>query len=347
MRIIFITVCFALQVYTIIHVWKHLSTSTLWKVIWTLLLLLLGGIGVIFYWLYYAIKGRKGNLNTKRDMPYAPHATVQDTLSGNQASTALSSYEEEENDEKEGDGKSMRALFNEVMYGANGKILSESYEKLMNMFIMKENGECKGAGFTGILDERARSKRLEKVDNQVIIPALGHNPAMYEAWWTIFYEDVLDRMQNSPNAKQRNLLEAVLADVERGDRLLQVSGAFEYMQQQCMDEMERLAENVTLTTLKGKVVNTHVILKSKNEGKNIKITTSYDTVKINRKEKHGKVYYKIKGAYKYFYLGLSEDELIRTAEILMAVPSILQYGLKDGVSKVWMEEHDLPSLSKL
>lgn len=338
---IFYIILFAVQIFTIIHAWKHLPVSTFVKIICSLLILVCSWIAVMIYWIYFAIKRPNGRTITKPKVQCrseAPQETNSDEEENIQLSDDINSKTDEE---------AMRTLFNEAMNGANGRALTECYEKLMNLFIMKENGECKGAGFSGLLDERDRAKRLEKMDNQVVLPALKENPAMYEAWWTTVYLDVLDRMQNSPNKKQINMLEQIHFDVERGDELLDVSGATEYMQNYQTDEKEVLRENVTLTSLKGRVINTSIILKSKNEGKNIKIMTLDDTVKIKRQEKHGKIYYEIKGAYKYFYLGLSDDELIRIAEILIAVPSIVQFNLKDGVNKVWMEEYDMPSLTKL
>lgn len=339
MTIIFYILCLALQVFTIIHAWKNLPFSKFVKVLCTIIILIFSWIAVVIYWIYYGLKGPNNHAIIKQETQIE-NAVLQETNN---------TYEDdahapEENAEKE---QNARLLFNEVMNGVNSKALSESYEKVMNMFIMKENGECKGAGFTGLLDEKDRAKRLEKIDNQIVLPALGHNPDMYKAWWTTVYYDVCSRMQNSPNKQQIMMLEQVLSDVERGDELLEISGASEYMRDYRTNDVEILKENVTLTNMRGREVNTSVIFKSKNEGKNIKITTLDDTIKIKRQEKRGKIYYEIKGAYEYFYLGLSDDDLIRIAEILIAVPSILQFSLKNGINKVWMEEYEMPSLSKL
>ena len=42
--------------------------------------------------------------------------------------------------------------------------------------------------------------------------------------------------------------------MERGDKLLEISGALEYMQNHRIDDVTTLIENVTLTNKKGKAV---------------------------------------------------------------------------------------------
>ena len=43
--------------------------------------------------------------------------------------------------------------------------------------------------------------------------------------------------------------------MERGDKLLEISGALEYMQNHRIDDVTTLIENITLTTKKGKATN--------------------------------------------------------------------------------------------
>lgn len=334
----------ALTIFTAIHAWKNIPASKWKKALSCIAILFLGWIAMAAYWLIYFLIIRRSTTTTKYSTPIESH--IQSNTTNNQPINSSNSSEEDRpNDNK--DEEAMRALFYEAMNGPEGKTLAKSYEELMNIFIMKSNGECKGAGFSGMMDETDRAKRLAKTDNNSILPALRNRPDMYEAWWTTFYMDVFNRMQNSPNSQQTAMLEQVQCDVERGDELLEISGAFDYMQNYRTDDIQTLRDNVTLTNMKGKVINTSVIFESTSNGKSLKIKTIDDTIKIKRQEKHGKKYYEIKGAYKYFYLGLSDDELIRTAEILIAIPSILQFNLKDGVNKAWMEEYELPSLSKL
>jgi hypothetical protein len=327
----------ALDIFTAIHAWKNIPVSKWIKVLSCIAILFLGWVAIIAYWLIYFLIIKKNNSTVQNGTTPTSHAPID---------TTVNSFNppEENNDEDE---KTMRSLFNEAMNGPEGKKLSKSYEELMNIFIMKPNGECKGAGFSGMMDERDRAQRLAKTDSNSILPALGNHPEMYKAWWTVFYTDVFNRMQSSPNSQQIAMLKQIQCDVERGDKLLEISGALEYMQNRRIDDVTTLIENVTLTNKKGKAVNTFVTFESADSGKSLKIKTLDDTIKIKRQEKHGKIYYEIKGAYQYFYLGIGDDDLIRMAEILIAVPSILQFNLKDGVNKVWMEEYELPSLSKL
>ena len=53
--------------------------------------------------------------------------------------------------------------------------------------------------------------------------------------------------------KGKNYLKVMM---ERGDKLLEISGALEYMQNHRIDDVTTLIENVTLTNKKGKAVIT-------------------------------------------------------------------------------------------
>lgn len=280
----------ALDIFTAIHAWKKFPVSKWIKVLSCIAILFLGWVAMIAYWLIYFLIIKKNNSTVQHGTTLTSHAPID---------TTVNSFNppEENNDEDE---KTMQSLFNEAMNGPEGKKLAKSYEELMNIFIMKPNGECKGAGFSGMMDERDRAQRLAKTDSNSILPALGNHPEMYKAWWTVFYTDVFNRMQSSPNSQQIAMLKQIQCDVERGDKLLEISGALEYMQNRRIDDVTTLIENVTLTNKKGKAVNTFVTFESADSGKSLKIKTLDDTIKIKRQEKHGKIYYEIKGAYQYF-----------------------------------------------
>lgn len=130
----------------------------------------------------------------------------------------------------------------QIIKGPNGLALKKAYEKMMSMFILKENGECKNAGFTGVLNDSDRAKRLAKIDDDIVFPAFSEHPAAYRSWWMKFYNDVYMNMLKGPNVAQRNICAAVFEDVRKGDCILLNYNIFDYMQDD-VSEVDELFED--------------------------------------------------------------------------------------------------------
>ena len=124
----------ALDIFTAIHAWKKFPVSKWIKVLSCIAILFLGWVAMIAYWLIYFLIIKKNNSTVQHGTTLTSHAPID---------TTVNSFNppEENNDEDE---KTMQSLFNEAMNGPEGKKLAKSYEELMNIFIMKPNGECKG-----------------------------------------------------------------------------------------------------------------------------------------------------------------------------------------------------------
>jgi len=325
---------YAALICTVIHAIKHLPSDKTWKtVLWAALIVLTSPIGIVCYWIYYAVK--------------RPERAKEIDIARQPADDSPAPSVPEYTADDDGESGRSRELFRQAMHGAKGKELSKCYDKLMDIFILQRNGECKGGGFTGKMYETDRAKRIAAIDDKTVVPALGNDPEMYEAWWRTLYEDVFAGMQNSPNPQQAEMLSAVISDVRRGDDFLEKTCAWEHMLNPREGDVETLVRNVELTDKNGKTFCSDVILVSKNGGRTIKIKTDEGSYKIKHKTERGIGYYEITDVYRYFRFGLSDDDLVRTAEMLIAVPSILQCRLQYGANKVWMEKYGLPSLSKL
>ena len=244
----------------------------------------------------------------------------------------------------------MRNLFNKVMSGVNGSALSKAYSKMMELFIIKANGDCKGAGLSGLMWADERAKKIAKMDDNVVLPALGHDKELYEAWWMTFYQDVEQTINESANNNVRAYMNAVVADVELGDEVLTKSGVFEVIfnpeEYAGYDEKSTYYESVYLTATNGGQYETYMDVKILKEGKKMKVRTSEHKINIKAKTKGDNVRYEICGAYQYFPNGLSLDPMIKYAEMLMAAAT-LHILDKKQVDNTSMEKYALPSLSKL
>ena len=205
-----------------------------------------------------------------------------------------------------------RERFDALMQGPDGATLAKCGEKVRNLFIPDKKGDYRGT-LSGVLYENDRAKRLEKID-ATVLPLLGRDPEAYEIWWMTLYEEALNLA--AADNRLRGLVQQVLADVERGDALLTAAGAWEQL---CNPDG---AEH------------------------KIKISMPDGTVKIHIKEKHGRPFHEIKGAYGVFKTGLSIDPMVRSAEILMAVSGMFK-GTQTMIYHEEVERYAVPSLSKL
>ncbi len=246
------------------------------------------------------------------------------------------------------DSNDMEDLYHKAMYyGPNKDDLENAQEKLINILVLRKDGTCKGGGFTGVMDEGDRAKKIARIDENLVMPALGNNPVMYEAWWSVAYQKAFESMQNSPYQQQISVLDSIIEDVQLGDEFLADSGVAAFMANPRPGNVEIIKKCAILTLPNGEpCYDTSVIIKSEDSGRKIKVRTEGDTVKIKRETHKGRTYYEIKNVYKYFQYGLSDDNLVRLAEMLIAPASILQIK-KKTVNKVWMEDYALPSLTKL
>ena len=328
---------------TIIHLWKLRPFSNGVCVAITIGLLLLGWIGLVIYWIYFLIK-RPDRI---------PVVQIED--SAQQPSTTEDLVPEAVNSDGEAqsiedDFQRMRNLFNLAMSGVNGAALSKAYSKMMELFTIKANGDCKGAGLSGLMWADERAKKIAKMDDNVVLPALGHDKELYEAWWMTFYQDAEQTISESDNNNVRAYMNAVVADVELGDEVLTKSGVFEVIfnpeEYAGYDEKSTYYESVYLTAPNGGQYETYMDVKILKEGKKMKVRTSEHRINIKAKTKGDNVRYEICGAYQYFPNGLSLDPMIKYAEMLMAAAT-LHILNKKQIDNASMEKYALPSLSKL
>lgn len=328
---------------SVIHLWKLRPFSNGVCVAITIGLLLLGWIGLIIYWIYFLVK-RPDRI---------PVVQIED--SAQQSSTTEEVVPEEVNSDEEvqsieDEFQRMRNLFNQAMSGVNGAALSKAYSKMMELFTIKANGDCKGAGLSGLMWADERAKKIAKMDDNVVLPALGHDKELYEAWWMTFYQDAEQTISESDNNNVRAYMNAVVADVELGDEVLTKSGVFEAIfnpeEYAGYDEKSTYYESVYLTAPNGGQYETYMDVKILKEGKKMKVRTSEHRINIKAKTKGDNVRYEICGAYQYFPNGLSLDPMIKYAEMLMAAAT-LHILNKKQIDNASMEKYALPSLSKL
>lgn len=204
-------------------------------------------------------------------------------------------------------------LFNGLMSGENGGELTKCYNKIKSLFIPKKNGQFAGS-LSGLLSERSRAKTLAATDVQ-IRQLLGRDPQAYAEWYDTLFDNLLNEMYTSSFGKLAQFTQAVIADVQQGDELLEQTGV-----------AEKLAdpEYADCST---------------------KIRTETATIKIETKTRNGQFHYEIKGAYQSFKYGLCmDDELVRKAEILMVICAKYEYGPKYELHKEDVEQYALPNL---
>lgn len=328
---------------TIIHLWKLRPFSNVVCVAITIGLLLFGWIGLIIYWVYFLIK-RPNRISVVQ----IEDSTQQLSTTDNAVSEVIDSNRETQSIED--DFQRMRVLFNKAMSGVNGTALSKAYSKMMELFTIKANGDCKGAGLSGLMWADERAKKIAKMDDNVVFPALGHDKELYEAWWMTFYQDAEQTINESDNKNVRAYMNAVVTDVELGDEVLTKSGVLEVIFNPEVyagyDEKSTYYESVYLTAPDGSQYETYMDVKILKEGKKMKVRTSEHKINIKAKTKGDNIRYEICGAYQYFPNGLSLDPMIKYAEMLMAAAT-LHILDKKHIDNASMEKYALPSLSKL
>ena len=328
---------------TIIHLWKLRPFSNGVCVAITIGLLLLSWIGLIIYWVFFLIKRPDRisvvQIEDSKQRPSITDDVVPEVINSDGETQSI-----------EDDFQRMRILFNKAMSGVNGSALSKAYSKMMELFTIKANGDCKGAGLSGLMWADERAKKIAKMDDNVVLPALGHDKELYEAWWMTFYQDVEQTINESANNNVRAYMNAVVADVELGDEVLTKSGVFEVIfnpeEYAGYDEKSTYYESVYLTATNGGQYETYMDVKILKEGKKMKVRTSEHKINIKAKTKGDNVRYEICGAYQYFPNGLSLDPMIKYAEMLMAAAT-LHILDKKQIDNASMEKYALPSLSKL
>lgn len=204
-------------------------------------------------------------------------------------------------------------LFDASMQGENGAELTRCYHKVKSLFIPKKNGEFAGS-LSGLLSEKSRAKTLAAVD-VVVRGLLGCDPQAYAAWYDTLFDNLLGEMYTSSNGKLARSTQAVLADVQQGDELLEQTGV-----------VAKLADPAYANC-------------------STKIKTQSATVRIETKTRDGEFRYYIKGAYQSFKYGLClDDPLIRKAEILITICAKYEYGPKYELQKDDVEKYALPGL---
>ena len=330
-------------IYTIIHLWKLRPFSNGVCVAITIGLLLLSWIGLIIYWVFFLIKRPDRisvvQIEDSKQRPSITDDVVPEVINSDGETQSI-----------EDDFQRMRILFNKAMSGVNGSALSKAYSKMMELFTIKANGDCKGAGLSGLMWADERAKKIAKMDDNVVLPALGHDKELYEAWWMSFYQDVEQTINESANNNVRAYMNAVVADVELGDEVLTKSGVFEVIfnpeEYAGYDEKSTYYESVYLTSPDGSQYETYMDVKVLKEGKKIKVRTSKHSINVKVKTKGDNIRYEICGAYQYFPYGLSMDPMIKYAEMLMAAAT-LHILDKKQIDNASMEKYALPSLSKL
>lgn len=328
---------------TIIHLWKLRPFSNGVCVAITIGLLLLSWIGLIIYWVFFLIKRPDRisvvQIEDSKQQPSITDDVVPEVINSDGETQSI-----------EDDFQRMRILFNKAMSGVNGSALSKAYSKMMELFTIKANGDCKGAGLSGLMWADERAKKIAKMDDNVVLPALGQDKELYEAWWMTFYHDAEQAINESENNNVRAYMNAVIADVELGDEVLTKSGVFEVIfnpeEYAGYDEKSTYYESVYLTAPNGGQYETYMDVKILKEGKKMKVRTSEHKINIKAKTKGDNVRYEICGAYQYFPNGLSLDPMIKYAEMLMAAAT-LHILDKKQIDNASMEKYALPSLSKL
>lgn len=332
---------------TIIHLWIVRPFSNGVCVAVTIGLLLFGWIGLIAYWVYFLVKrpDRIPVVQTDDSLQQASSVTEDSDVATPDVVNA-----ENEELSLEDDLQRMRSLFNQTMNGVNGAALSKAYSKMMELFTIKANGDCKAAGLSGLMWADERAKKIAKMDDTVVLPALGHDKELYEAWWMTFYQDAEQTINESANSSVRAYMNAVVSDVELGDEVLTKSGVFEAIYNPELyvgyDEKSVYYDSVCLTDPNGGQYETYMDVKILKEGRKMTVRTSEHRINIKSKTKGNNVRYEICGAYKYFPYGLSLDPMIKYAEMLMAAAT-LHILNKKQIDNASMEKYALPSLSKL
>lgn len=328
---------------TIIHLWKLRPFSNGVCVAITIGLLLFGWIGLIIYWVFFLIKRPDRisvvQIEDSKQRPSITDDVVPEVINSDGETQSI-----------EDDFQRMRVLFNKAMSGVNGPALSKAYSKMMELFTIKANGDCKAAGLSGLMWADERAKKIAKMDDNEVFPALGHDKELYEAWWMTFYQDAEQTINESDNKNVRAYMNAVVTDVELGDEVLTKSGVLEVIFNPEVyagyDEKSTYYESVYLTAPDGSQYETYMDVKILKEGKKMKVRTSEHKINIKAKTKGDNIRYEICGAYQYFPNGLSLDPMIKYAEMLMAAAT-LHILDKKHIDNASMEKYALPSLSKL
>lgn len=312
---------------TVAFIWRRRIFSVKLNIIATVLILLFGAY--LIFWIYYFI-ARPDKKSTEFPVlqPFAnPDSNQPEREPG------------------------MSSQFFELINGAHGKELMNAYNEIRKIFILKANGECGGAGFIGKMFDSERAKRLQKIDDKYVIPVIGNDAGKYRIWWMSVYMKLKQEMSGNQNAGQSSFLGDVLRDVEAGDSILDAAGVLGIIENHedysGNEKYENVYEEVTLKAGDGTEYTTPMAVCIRNGAEKIDISTSRCTVKVRRKHWGVKDIYTVNGAYAYFKDGLSDDEMIRMAEILIAVTTILQWNDCKQVNRTFMEEYALPSLSKL
>lgn len=204
-------------------------------------------------------------------------------------------------------------IFDNIMQGSHSKELTNCYDKIKSIFIPKKNGEFSGS-MSGLLSEKSRAKTLAATD-ETVARILGNDTREYAVWYGVLFDNLLNEIYFSGNGKLAQLTKIVINDVQQGDDLLKSVGAIDK------------------------------IFDPDNSNASMKIRTENTTIKIETKSKEGRLHYEIKGVYAAFKEGLClDDELVRKAEILMAICAKYEYGPKYEFRKSEVEKYALPNL---
>lgn len=303
--ILFTIITWVLVFYTIYHLWKKSCWfGTIKKIIYTLVLLFFPLIGIVCYWIGYILRSRKNSDEDTEDVYEG--CDDEDLESTSEECESEDSAEEERR-------KQFQALL------ASSTELCEIYNKLYNTFIPKDNGDYKGAFFTGLLDVKTRAKRLADAHPKVLSITDGDSDK-YMLFFGCLYDNVIEDMVHSSNGKLSLTAVRVLEDMSYGDSLVEELGI--------MDKF------------------TEFLLDPDTEKAEIKIETRHNTVKLLLKYKGDKLYYETKNLYEAIKHGYClTDRLIKWAEIIMVICNKYEYGLDSKFSKNDVEKYELPNMS--
>lgn len=203
--------------------------------------------------------------------------------------------------------------FNSIMQSSHSEELTKCYNKIKSIFIPKKTGDFAGS-LSGLLSEKSRAKTLANT-NETVARILGNNTQEYAAWYNVLFDNILNEMYFSSNGKLAQFTQLVIADVQKGDALLEQIGIADILSD---------PETANCST---------------------KIRTYDATIKIEKKTKNNVLHYEIKGAYDAFKYGLClDDELIRKIEILITICAKYEFGPKYELHKDDVEKYELPNL---
>ncbi len=112
--------------------------------------------------------------------------------------------------------------FNSIMQSSHSEELTKCYNKIKSLFIPKKNGEFSGS-ISGLLSEKSRAKTLANT-NETVAHILGNNTQEYAVWYNVLFDNILNEMYFSPNGKLAQFSQLVIADVQKGNALLEQIG---------------------------------------------------------------------------------------------------------------------------